>query len=600
MRRPKPCESCVPINDARPRAGRVGGDVGCGRAAGAAAAFDASPRLTLVDAGGGAAGDVHPLSRRRHHHRQLLLDPKRPPRRSVRRRRQLSGHARRPGVLARARQQHRLCGERHSADDCAVAGDGGLGQRQDRRPAVFAAVVLHSDRAADDRGRQYLAVLLRAGLRPARPDARPVRHPGAQLARRPVHRADLPDRGRGLEGCRLLHDLLSGGAAADVAAIGRSRVNRRRRPLVFLPPYHTPAVDADDLVRPDQRHHQFVPADRPYRGHDPGRPGQHHGVAFVLHLRSRLQVLGHRLCGNADGGAARFAGDCSARSVPHSRPPDPLSMSMLQTTSRGDAALETAGAWLLALIWILPLAYALWAAIHPSAYSAHFVLDAPLTLENFARAWNAAPFARYFLNTFLLVTMILAAQLVLCTLAAYAFARFTFAGRDIAFILVLLQLMIMPDVLIVENYRTMSALGIVDTIPAIGLPYMASAFGIFLLRQTFKSVPRELDEAARVEGAGPLMVLLKVYVPLAKPVYIAYGLVSVSYHWNNFLWPLIVTNSVNTRPLTVGLQIFASTDQGIDWSVITAATLMTSAPLLVAFLLFQRQFVQSFMRAGIR
>ncbi len=275
-------------------------------------------------------------------------------------------------------------------------------------------------------------------------------------------------------------------------------------------------------------------------------------------------------------------------------------MSALQATGRGHAALETAGAWLLALVWILPLAYALWAAIHPSAYSAHFVPGAPLTLENFVRAWNAAPFPRYFLNTFLLVTMILAAQLVLCTLAAYAFARFAFAGRDIAFILVLLQLMIMPDVLIVENYRTMSAFGIVDTIPAIGLPYMASAFGIFLLRQTFKSVPRELDEAARVEGAGPLTVLLKVYVPLAKPVYIAYGLVSVSYHWNNFLWPLIVTNSVNTRPLTVGLQIFASTDQGIDWSVITAATLMTSAPLLVAFLLFQRQFVQSFMRAGIR
>jgi sn-glycerol 3-phosphate transport system permease protein len=95
-------------------------------------------------------------------------------------------------------------------------------------------------------------------------------------------------------------------------------------------------------------------------------------------------------------------------------------------------------------------------------------------------------------------------------------------------------------------------------------------------------------------------VLWRVYVPLAKPVYIAFALVSVSYHWNNFLWPLIVTNSVTTRPLTVGLQIFASVDQGIDWSIITAATLMTSAPLLVAFLLFQRQFVQSFMRAGIR
>src|SRR5947208_223363 len=153
---------------------------------------------------------------------------------------------------------------------------------------------------------------------------------------------------------------------------------------------------------------------------------------------------------------------------------------------------------------------------------------------------------------------------------------------------------------VVENSRTMSRLDLVDTIPAIAIPYVASAFGIFLLRQTFKTVPKELDDAARVEGASALQVLLRVYVPLARPIYVAYGLVSVSYHWNNFLWPLIVTNSVETRPLTVGLQVFSSTDQGVDWSIITAATLMTSAPLLVGFLLFQRQFVQSFMRAGIR
>ena len=263
-------------------------------------------------------------------------------------------------------------------------------------------------------------------------------------------------------------------------------------------------------------------------------------------------------------------------------------------------ALETAGAWLLAILWISPLAYALWTAFHPAEFSVRFTLDAPLTLQNFANAWQAAPFARYFVNTVALVTMILAAQLVIGTLAAYAFARYAFFGREVVFMLVLVQLMIMPDVLIVENYRTMSALGILDSIPAIGLPYMASAFGIFLLRQTFKTIPRELDEAARVEGAGALQVLWKVYVPLARPVYVAYGLVSVSYHWNNFLWPIIVTNTVGSRPLTVGLQVFSSTDQGIDWSIITAATLMTSAPLLVAFLLFQRQFVQSFMRAGIR
>jgi sn-glycerol 3-phosphate transport system permease protein len=262
--------------------------------------------------------------------------------------------------------------------------------------------------------------------------------------------------------------------------------------------------------------------------------------------------------------------------------------------------LESAGAILLALIWVLPLAYGVWAAIHPAEFTTRFSPGAPLTLDNFTRAWAAAPFARYFLNTFILVTMILACQLVLGTLAAYALARYEFPGRDIAFALILAQLMIMPDALIVENYRTMTRLGLVDTIPAIALPYIASAFGIFLLRQTFKTVPKELDDAARVEGASALQVLLRVYVPLAKPIYVAYGLVSISYHWNNFLWPLIITNSVEARPLTVGLQVFSSSDQGIDWAVICAATLMTSAPLLVAFLLFQRQFVQSFMRAGIR
>ena len=262
--------------------------------------------------------------------------------------------------------------------------------------------------------------------------------------------------------------------------------------------------------------------------------------------------------------------------------------------------LESTGAILLAVLWVLPLAYAVWAAFHPAEYTTRFVLTAPLTLDNFTRAWAAAPFARYFLNTFILVTLILAFQIVLGTLAAYALARQDFWGRDVAFVLILAQLMIMPDALIVENYRTLAKLNLIDTIPAIALPYIASAFGIFLLRQTFKTVPKELDDAARVEGASPLQVLMKVYVPLAKPTYVAYGLVSVSYHWNNFLWPLLVTNSVESRPLTVGLQVFSSADQGIAWAVICAATLMTSAPLLVGFLLFQRQFVQSFMRAGIK
>jgi len=265
-----------------------------------------------------------------------------------------------------------------------------------------------------------------------------------------------------------------------------------------------------------------------------------------------------------------------------------------------DRSLNTFAAWCLALLWLLPLLYAVWTAFHPSEYETRFSLFAPLTLQNFVQAWNEAPFARYFLNTVILVTGIVAAQFFLCTLAAYAFARFTFPGRNVLFTLVLLQLLVMPDILIVQNYQTMRSFGLIDTIAAIGLPYIASGFGIFLLRQTFMTVPKELDEAARVEGCSFLGVLWRVYIPLAKPTYMAYGLVSVSHHWNNFVWPLIVTNSVETRPLTVGLSIFAVTDSGIQWSVINAATLMTSGPLLIAFLLFQRQFVQSFIRAGIK
>ncbi len=262
--------------------------------------------------------------------------------------------------------------------------------------------------------------------------------------------------------------------------------------------------------------------------------------------------------------------------------------------------LEVAAAWLLALLWLLPLLYAAWTAVHPPGYATRFRLLAPLTRQNFATAWSRAPFARYYLNSLLLVTSILAAQLILCTLAAYAFARFPFRGREVAFALVLVQLMIMPEVLIVENYRTLSQLHLVDTILGIGLPYMASAFGIFLLRQAFKSVPRELDEVAQIEGCARLRILWTVYVPLAWPTYLAYGLVSVSYHWNNFLWPLVVTNSVETRPLTVGLAIFGAPESGLDWAVLSAAMLIVVGPLLLAFLLFQRQFVQSFMRAGIK
>ncbi|AVF34465.1 carbohydrate ABC transporter permease [Rahnella sikkimica] len=256
--------------------------------------------------------------------------------------------------------------------------------------------------------------------------------------------------------------------------------------------------------------------------------------------------------------------------------------------------------WLAAFLWFLPVLVSVWVAIHPASEQGSFSLFAPLTLQNFINAWEAAPFGRYFLNTTLLVLMIVVCQLILATLAAYALVRFKLQGAGIIFALVLLQLMISPDVLILNNYKTIGALGLRDSLLGIALPYFASAFAIFLLRQTFRSIPLVLEEAAIVEGASRFYILRKIYIPLAKPVYVAFALVSVSFHWNDFLWPLVITDSVKVRPITVGLQLFSAPEQGVQWALIGAATLMTVLPLLALFLIFQRQFVQSFMRAGIR
>ena len=263
-------------------------------------------------------------------------------------------------------------------------------------------------------------------------------------------------------------------------------------------------------------------------------------------------------------------------------------------------SLDTLGAHMLALLWIAPLLYACWAAFRDPSAALRFDLTSGWTLANFGAAWERAPWMRYIFNTTLLVAVILAGQFLLCTLAAYAFARFRFFGSQVLFMLLLLQLFILPEVLIVENYRMVALLGWTDTVWGMGVPYMASAFGVFLLRQAFKQVPRELEDAARLEGCSRLGVLWRVYVPLVRPVYLAYALVSVSTHWNNFLWPLVISSSEHTRPLTVGLSLFGAPESGVSISLISAATLMTILPLLLGFLLFQKQFMQAFLRAGIR
>ncbi|HYF76288.1 MAG TPA: carbohydrate ABC transporter permease [Symbiobacteriaceae bacterium] len=257
----------------------------------------------------------------------------------------------------------------------------------------------------------------------------------------------------------------------------------------------------------------------------------------------------------------------------------------------------------LAAAWVIPLLWTFNTAVRPpdQSVSVGSMFQADMTLANFARAWNYAPFGQYYLNTIILVTGVLSLQLVTTTLAAYAFARMSFRGRDFLFLMFLLQMMVPAEALVVPNYATIRALGLVDTRVAMMLPYIASAFGTFLIRQTFRQVPKELEEAAAIDGCGTLKTLWHVFVPLARPTLVAYGLVSVCYHWNNFFWPMIVTNSPDKRPLTVGLALFAkAVESGADWSLVSAGTVIVILPLLGLFLVFQRQFISSFMQSGIK
>ena len=259
---------------------------------------------------------------------------------------------------------------------------------------------------------------------------------------------------------------------------------------------------------------------------------------------------------------------------------------------------------LLGIVFIIPL---VWVVVTSFSPNNEVIGDSfPLwtwnpTFENYKAAWKAAPFLRYYLNTFIIVTGILAVQLVTITLAAYAFARLEFTGKNVLFILFLLQLMIQPEILLFPNYQVMSQLNLTDSKLAVMMPYWASAFGVFLMRQTFKQVPYELDEAARMDGSKWWQTLWHVYIPAARPTYVAFGLVSISTHWSNFMWPLIITDSVQNRPLTGGLALFAQTfETGAQWGIITAGTVMVIFPILIAFFIFQKQFVSSFMHTGIK
>lgn len=262
------------------------------------------------------------------------------------------------------------------------------------------------------------------------------------------------------------------------------------------------------------------------------------------------------------------------------------------------------GLIIISIIWLLPLIFSVLMSFRPQSQPISvgniFFADT-VTLDNYWRVFEVAPWGWHLFTTLVFVFGVLFVQFVTVTLGGYAFARMKFWGKNLLLYAILLQLMIPTGVLLVQNLATIRALGIFDTRWALMLPYWGSAFGVLLMRQTFAEIPQELEDAALMDGANVWQLLLKVYIPLSIPAYVAFSLVSISSHWNEFLWPMIVTRTEEVRPLTVGLnRLYSTTEVGAQYSLLMAGTLLVIAPLVILFMFFQRRFIESFVASGIK
>ena len=257
----------------------------------------------------------------------------------------------------------------------------------------------------------------------------------------------------------------------------------------------------------------------------------------------------------------------------------------------------------LAVLWAVPFAWMLVASVRPGFAPdiASLAPPPPYVVENYVDAWQSGDFPLWYLNTAIVCLGILAIQCVTVSLAGYAFARMRFRGQSVLFALFLVQLLLLPPLLLVPNLSTLVGLHLYDTLPGIMAPYCASAFGVFLMRQTFRQLPRDYEDAAKLDGASTLQVIWHVLLPLAAPGLAAFAVVSLTSHWNEFLWPLIAAASPRNQVLTVGLASFASgAEAGGQWGVVAAGTLMVAGPLLLLFVLFQRRITASFAFTGIK
>lgn len=259
-----------------------------------------------------------------------------------------------------------------------------------------------------------------------------------------------------------------------------------------------------------------------------------------------------------------------------------------------------------AVIALLPLAWMFSTSLMTQGQAlAGRALPTELHFENYTEAWEQANFARYVVNSTKIAALTVAGQVVFCTLAAYAFARMQFYGRNFLFFLFLATMMIPEAVTFIPNYLTVIWLGRigpipwVDNWPALTIPYMASAFSIFLLRQFFAQIPDELWDAARIDGAGHFRFLWQIVVPISRAAILTVVIFTFVGSWNALQWPMIVTNTDNWRPVAYGLSMFV-TEAGPDLHLQMAGSVITIIPILILYFLVQKQFTEGIATTGLK
>ncbi|GIP18458.1 sugar ABC transporter permease [Paenibacillus montaniterrae] len=219
---------------------------------------------------------------------------------------------------------------------------------------------------------------------------------------------------------------------------------------------------------------------------------------------------------------------------------------------------------------------------------------------NYLTALEAGPFGTYFKNSIIITLSIIVMQMVVLIPAAYGFAKYSFRGSGFLFSLVLLAFMIPGQVTFIPVYLMMADWGIGRTLLPQIIPFMTNAFGIFLLRQYFKQVPEELIEAARLDNASELKILWKLMLPMSKPALATIALFSFVSHWNDYFWPLVMTDSAAVRPLTIGIAMLRETEGISNWHVIMAGNVILVLPILLVYIFCSKQIVKAFVYSGIK